>query len=153
MLTVAAAVATGGGEAKISGDEEEGGEKATSPSMFGSLASSMTSATSAASSLFTSVGNTISGTNETASATGTDESSAGGFFRKKPKNPPKKDAAPSRELEIIRFVVAGLTTEAIAETLYLSPHTVHTHRRNVLTKLGLHSTAELVKWAYENKMV
>lgn len=58
-----------------------------------------------------------------------------------------------RELEIIRFVVAGLTTEAIAETLYLSPHTIHTHRRNVLTKLGLHSTAELVKWAYENKMV
>jgi DNA-binding NarL/FixJ family response regulator len=58
-----------------------------------------------------------------------------------------------RELEIIRFVVAGLTTEAIAETLYLSPHTVHTHRRNILTKLGLHSTAELVKWAYENRLV
>lgn len=58
-----------------------------------------------------------------------------------------------REVEIIRFVVAGLTTEAIAETLYLSPHTVHTHRRNILTKLDLHSTAELVKWAYENKLV
>ena len=59
----------------------------------------------------------------------------------------------NRELEIIRFVVAGLTTEAIAETLYLSPHTVHTHRRNILTKLHLHNTAELVKWAYENKLV
>lgn len=58
-----------------------------------------------------------------------------------------------REMEIIRFVVAGLTTEAIAETLYLSPHTVHTHRRNILTKLNLHSTAELVKWAYENKVI
>lgn len=58
-----------------------------------------------------------------------------------------------REMEIIRFVVAGLTTEAIAETLYLSPHTVHTHRRNILTKLNLHSTAELVKWAFENKLI
>lgn len=58
-----------------------------------------------------------------------------------------------REMEIIRFVVAGLTTEAIAETLYLSPHTVHTHRRNILSKLNLHSTAELVKWAYENKVI
>lgn len=57
-----------------------------------------------------------------------------------------------RELEMIRFVVAGMTTEAIAEALYLSPHTVHTHRRNVLQKLGLHSTAALVKWALEYKL-
>lgn len=57
-----------------------------------------------------------------------------------------------RELEIVRFVVAGLTTEVIAETLYLSPHTVHTHRRNILQKIGLHSTAELVRWALENKL-
>jgi DNA-binding NarL/FixJ family response regulator len=56
-------------------------------------------------------------------------------------------------MEIIRFVVAGMTTEAIAEALYLSPHTVHTHRRNILTKLNLHSTAELVKWAFENKLI
>lgn len=57
-----------------------------------------------------------------------------------------------REVEIVKFVVAGMTTESIAESLYLSTHTVHTHRRNILSKLGLHSTPELVRWAYESKL-
>lgn len=57
-----------------------------------------------------------------------------------------------RELEIIRLVVAGLTTDTIAEMLYLSSHTVHTHRRNILQKLGLRSTPDLVKWALEHKI-
>jgi DNA-binding NarL/FixJ family response regulator len=57
-----------------------------------------------------------------------------------------------REMEIIRFVIAGMTTDAIADVLFLSSHTVHTHRRNILKKLGLHSTTELVKWALNNNI-
>ncbi len=57
-----------------------------------------------------------------------------------------------RELEIVRLVAGGKTTKVIAKFLFLSPHTIHTHRRNILTKIGLHSTAELVKWAFENKI-
>ena len=53
----------------------------------------------------------------------------------------------SREKEIIKFLISGKTTAEIAETLVISPHTVNNHRGNLLKKLGLKNTAEVVKWA------
>ena len=51
-----------------------------------------------------------------------------------------------REKEIIELIVNGLTNDAIAEKLFLSPLTVSTHRKNVLSKLNLKNTAMLVKY-------
>ncbi|MCZ7414723.1 MULTISPECIES: response regulator transcription factor [unclassified Streptomyces] len=52
-----------------------------------------------------------------------------------------------REHEVLRCMVAGLGRNAVAERLYLSPHTVRTHMQNVLGKLGVHSTLAAVALA------
>ncbi|MEU2355347.1 response regulator transcription factor [Streptomyces misionensis] len=52
-----------------------------------------------------------------------------------------------REREVLRCMVAGLGRKAVAERLYLSPHTVRTHMQNVLGKLGVHSTLAAVALA------
>lgn len=52
-----------------------------------------------------------------------------------------------REQEVLRCMVAGLGRKAVAERLFLSPHTVRTHMQNVLGKLGVHSTLAAVALA------
>ena len=59
-----------------------------------------------------------------------------------------------RELEIFRMIGEGLTTSAIANRLFLSPHTIDTHRENIKRKLAVNTAAELsraaVQWVLEN---
>jgi two-component system nitrate/nitrite response regulator NarL len=57
-----------------------------------------------------------------------------------------------KELEVLRLVAAGYNVKKIADQLFVSPVTVMTHRRSILSKLGLHSAAELVKYAYDNNL-
>ncbi|WP_052849644.1 LuxR C-terminal-related transcriptional regulator [Streptomyces avicenniae] len=57
------------------------------------------------------------------------------------------DALTPRELEVLRCMLAGMGRKAVAERLYLSPHTVRTHMQNVLSKLGVHSTLAAVALA------
>ena len=52
-----------------------------------------------------------------------------------------------REREVLRLVAQGNTTREVAEILHISPHTIRTHRDNVMEKLELHSTAELTSYA------
>ena len=52
-----------------------------------------------------------------------------------------------REQEVMRLFAEGLTSKKIAEKLFISPKTVDNHRNNILSKLGLHSTMELVRYA------
>jgi DNA-binding NarL/FixJ family response regulator len=49
-----------------------------------------------------------------------------------------------REREVLRLLAAGLSTEAMADQLYLSTHTVRNHIRNLTAKLGAHSRLEAV---------
>jgi len=49
----------------------------------------------------------------------------------------------TRETEIAQLIIKGKTNPEIAETLFLSPHTVHTHRKNIFKKLNVHSPLEL----------
>jgi DNA-binding NarL/FixJ family response regulator len=49
-----------------------------------------------------------------------------------------------REFEIIRLVQQGLDSEQIAEKLFLSKHTVNTHRKNILNKAGKAHISELI---------
>jgi DNA-binding NarL/FixJ family response regulator len=58
-----------------------------------------------------------------------------------------------REKEIIVCVVKGMTNRQIAEHLFLSTHTVITHRRNIAGKLQIHSPAGLTIYAIVNKLV
>lgn len=58
-----------------------------------------------------------------------------------------------REKEIVTCVVKGMTNKAIAEKLFLSIHTVITHRRNIARKLQIHSPAGLTIYAIVNKLV
>ncbi|MDR2840708.1 MAG: response regulator transcription factor [Paludibacter sp.] len=58
-----------------------------------------------------------------------------------------------REKEILACLVKGMTNKEIAQTLFLSPHTVITHRRNITTKLEIHSTAGLTVYAIVNKII
>jgi len=49
-----------------------------------------------------------------------------------------------REFEIIKLIESGLGSEEIADKLFLSVHTVNTHRRNILEKSGKESVSELI---------
>lgn len=52
-----------------------------------------------------------------------------------------------RETDIVRLLGDGLSTQEVADKLFLSYYTVETHRKNLLNKFNLHNTAELVKYA------
>jgi DNA-binding NarL/FixJ family response regulator len=58
-----------------------------------------------------------------------------------------------REMEVIRCVAEGLSNGEIAERLFLSVHTVNTHRKNIMSKLGINNTAGLVMYAVRNQLV
>ena len=58
-----------------------------------------------------------------------------------------------REFEVMRLLVEGLGPSEIGERLHLSVKTVSTHKTRILEKLGVGSTAELVRYALENKLV
>ncbi len=58
-----------------------------------------------------------------------------------------------REKEILNLIADGLTSQEIAESLYISPRTVETHRANLLQKLDIKNTAGLVRYAVENGFV
>lgn len=64
-----------------------------------------------------------------------------------------QEALSSREKEIVTCVVKGMTNKEIADALFLSTHTVITHRRNIARKLQIHSPAGLTIYAIVNKLV
>jgi DNA-binding NarL/FixJ family response regulator len=59
----------------------------------------------------------------------------------------------TREKEIVVCVVKGMTNRAIADRLFLSAHTVITHRRNIARKLQIHSASGLTVYAIVNKLI
>lgn len=58
-----------------------------------------------------------------------------------------------RELEIIKLIAEGNTNIHIAEMIFLSPHTVNTHRKNIMAKLGVKNTAGIVMYAVKTNLV
>jgi DNA-binding NarL/FixJ family response regulator len=58
-----------------------------------------------------------------------------------------------REVEMIQLITQGKHAPEIANELFLSLHTVNTHRKNILKKLNLSNVAELVRFAVENRLV
>ena len=60
------------------------------------------------------------------------------------------DDLSEREIEVIRLIAEGLSMKEIGERLFISARTVETHKKNILEKLDLHSTVDLVKYAILN---
>lgn len=65
----------------------------------------------------------------------------------------KLEVLSEREKDIIICVAKGMNNKEIADYLYLSVHTVTTHRRNISKKLQIHTTAGLIIYAIANKLV
>ena len=63
------------------------------------------------------------------------------------------EALSDREFEVLRLLVEGLGPTDIGEKLHLSVKTVSTHKTRILEKLNLGSTAELVRYAMEHKLL
>ena len=58
-----------------------------------------------------------------------------------------------REMEIIKLISEGYTNSQIAEMLFLSSHTVGTHRKNIMQKLGVKNTAGIVMYAVKTNII
>lgn len=55
-----------------------------------------------------------------------------------------------REAEVLKFIGQGLTSKQVAKNLHIATSTVETHRRNLLDKLGLKNSKELLRFAVAN---
>lgn len=58
-----------------------------------------------------------------------------------------------REAEIISLISEGKTNKEIADLLFLSSHTVNTHRKKIMAKLGINNTAGLVMYAIKENLI
>ncbi len=58
-----------------------------------------------------------------------------------------------REMEIIKLIAEGYSNKEVADKLFLSTHTVTTHRKNIMNKLGLNNTAGLVLFAVRENLI
>ncbi len=65
----------------------------------------------------------------------------------------KTEVLSDREKDIVICITMGMNNKEIADHLFLSVHTVTTHRRNISNKLQIHTTAGLIIYAIANKLV
>lgn len=77
------------------------------------------------------------------------------YSHEKLKNPIKKlpHEITKREYEVLGLVASGKTNREVAELLFISIKTVETHKTNILEKLGLRNTTELIRYAIKNKII
>ena len=59
----------------------------------------------------------------------------------------------SREQEVLALITQAKNNKEIADELYISDQTVGVHRKNIMRKLGVRNTVNLVKFALENQLV
>ncbi len=58
-----------------------------------------------------------------------------------------------REMQILRLVVAGLSSKEIGQRLNISPKTASVHRTNIMSKLGVRNTADLVRTVMQRRLL
>lgn len=75
------------------------------------------------------------------------------IFMCKTKTKEAKKELSEREIEIILHFSNGLTFNEIGEKLFISPRTVETHKRNIMKKLNINTSVDLVKFAIKNKII
>lgn len=72
---------------------------------------------------------------------------------RKSNHKPNKNLLTDRELEILKLICYGLTTDEIAQKLFISPKTVKSHRSNLLEKTNCKNTPEMIIFAMKNKYI
>jgi len=65
----------------------------------------------------------------------------------------KSETLSKREMDILRLTAEGKTAKEVGETIFLSRRTIENYKNNILRKLNLHKTNELIKYAIENKII
>ncbi|MBL7845320.1 MAG: response regulator transcription factor [Cyclobacteriaceae bacterium] len=78
------------------------------------------------------------------------------FFQKEKVKAPAKSLPnnlTAREYEVLQLIALGKSNKELAEELFISIKTVETHKTNILQKLGLKNTAEVVRYAIKNKII
>lgn len=63
------------------------------------------------------------------------------------------DRLSDREFEVLRLIASGKTVKEIAVELCLSVNTVSTYRTRILDKMNMHTNAELMRYAFQNKLI
>jgi DNA-binding NarL/FixJ family response regulator len=85
------------------------------------------------------------------------DAQASDYLLKKVSKPQEEMAAQNlltdRETDVLRLVAEGKAAKEIAALLSLSPRTVENYKNNMLRKLGLHRTSDLIKYAIKNKII
>ena len=85
------------------------------------------------------------------------DAQASDYLLKKVSKPQEEMAAKNlltdRETDVLRLVAEGKAAKEIAALLSLSPRTVENYKNNMLRKLGLHRTSDLIKYAIKNKII
>ena len=74
-------------------------------------------------------------------------------YQRKAKQEVAKQVLTQRELEILQLVAEELTSEMIAEKLFISPRTVETHRKNIIAKTNSNTLVGLIKYAVRNDLI
>ena len=64
-----------------------------------------------------------------------------------------KSKLTNRELEVLNLIADGMTTNEIANQLYISPKTVESHKSNLMEKFETNKTAKLIRIAVENNII
>lgn len=77
------------------------------------------------------------------------------YMSKKKEDRDKKSESElsNREKEIVRLIVQGWDTKKISHSLNISPATVKTHRAQIMGKLGIHKSIDLVKYALKTGLI
>lgn len=65
----------------------------------------------------------------------------------------KKFQLTKRELEVLRLITQARNNGSIAKELYISEQTAAVHRKNIMRKIGVNSTAALIRVAYDNHLI
>ncbi len=75
------------------------------------------------------------------------------FLKSKTKKDGQNNKLTDRETEILQAITKGLTNQQLADNLHISVRTVEAHKSNIMKKLKINSTAELVVYAIKHKIV
>ena len=65
----------------------------------------------------------------------------------------KKFQLTKRELEVLRLITQARNNGSVAKELYISEQTAAVHRKNIMRKIGVNSTASLIRVAYDNHLI
>jgi DNA-binding NarL/FixJ family response regulator len=58
-----------------------------------------------------------------------------------------------REIQVVKLIAQEYSTKEISEELFVSVHTIESHRKNIMKKLGIKNTIGIVKYALKNKLI